>query len=914
VFHRETLAFLAVNLAAVERYGYSREEFLGMTLRDIRPPEEVPALLAALERPVGRPEKPCAWKHRRKDGSLVDVEITACDVEFAGFPGRLVLAQDVTDRLRVEEALRESEERFRQVTETIPEAFWVSETGTNRLIYISPAYERIWGRPAGELYRNPESWLEGIHPDDRETVRLTAERIRRGAEIRDLEYRVVRPDGSIRWILDSAFPVRGATGEVRRYVGLARDVTESKQVQLDLERTLELVRLVESVAVAANESATLEEALQAALDAVCDLTKWPVGHAYIRSRDEADVLTSGPWHLDEPDRYVAFREISDRTRFTAGVGLPGRVLAAGKPAWIPDVLDDSNFPRAHAAVDIGVRGGFAFPVVVESDVEAVLEFFSPRIAEPDENLLRVLAQVGNQIGVVLERKRWEEALRNIAEGISAKTGEPFFESLVTYLAKVLRAEYAFVAEITGESPERMSTVAFCARGELAPNFEYLLEGTPCADVVRDRIWCHPRGVREAYPNVRMLDEMNAEGYLGTALYDSAGRPLGLLAVLTTTPLRSPRKAESMVRIFAARAAAELERRRAEKARQESQERYEIVARATNDAVWDWDLLTNRLRWNEMVYTLFGYPPGAVGPDLDWWSDRLHPAERDRVLAGLEEAVQGDASAWSDEYRFQRADGSYAHVLDRGYIIRDETGKGVRMIGSMQDISPHKQAEESLRHLSARLLRIQDEERRRIARELHDSTAQSLAALSMHLELLRKNAPRLAPTARRHLREGVELATQCSRELRTLSYLLHPPLLDEAGLALVVRWYADGFARRSGTKVDLKISERLGRLPAEVEMTLFRIVQESLSNIHRHSGSRTATIRLSRRKQRVTLEVKDRGRGIPSESLHEGRDLQSLGVGIAGMRERVRQLGGELQILSARGGTTVRVDLPLPGAA
>jgi signal transduction histidine kinase len=232
----------------------------------------------------------------------------------------------------------------------------------------------------------------------------------------------------------------------------------------------------------------------------------------------------------------------------------------------------------------------------------------------------------------------------------------------------------------------------------------------------------------------------------------------------------------------------------------------------------------------------------------------------------------------------------------------------------EEIGERQQMEASLRELSNRLLRIQDEERRRLARELHDSTAQNLAALSMNLAVAGREKGSLDERSRLALEESEALAERCSREIRSLSYLLHPPLLEEVGLLAALRWCADGFSQRSGIRVDLALPPHFNRLPLDIENALFRIVQECLTNIQRHSGSETAWIRLARLGEGVVLEVRDEGRGIPAEILDRRGGVKSLGVGLLGMRERVQQLGGKLAVESGEGGARVRVEIPVPGGA
>jgi signal transduction histidine kinase len=226
--------------------------------------------------------------------------------------------------------------------------------------------------------------------------------------------------------------------------------------------------------------------------------------------------------------------------------------------------------------------------------------------------------------------------------------------------------------------------------------------------------------------------------------------------------------------------------------------------------------------------------------------------------------------------------------------------------NVHDIDALKNAEAKLGSVTARLLQVQDEERRRIARALHDQTAQNLAAVSINLQLIH-DANVLALPSRARLAESRELVDCCLREIRTLSYLLHPPLLDELGLLAAIRWYADGFATRSGIAVSLRVPQYLGRVSPEIETALFRIVQESLTNIHRHSGSPSVAIALERAAGELRLEVRDRGRGMPELSRY---GLAPVGVGIAGMSERVRQLGGRFEVISRDTGTVVRAALPV----
>jgi signal transduction histidine kinase len=226
----------------------------------------------------------------------------------------------------------------------------------------------------------------------------------------------------------------------------------------------------------------------------------------------------------------------------------------------------------------------------------------------------------------------------------------------------------------------------------------------------------------------------------------------------------------------------------------------------------------------------------------------------------------------------------------------------------EEMQVRAEAEESRRKLSARMLNIQDEERRRIARELHDSMGQTLAALKMTVSPLASAAPAGSQTSKR-LEDAIALMDQAIRETRTVSHLLHPPMLDELGFASAASWYVTGFAQRSGIEINLEMAEEQ-RFPEATELTLFRVLQESLTNILRHSGSKKADVRLEISGQELILTIRDYGKGIAPERLEKFRNTGSdVGVGLGGMRERVRDLGGNLELLNNGAGSTVKVTLP-----
>jgi PAS domain S-box-containing protein len=319
----------------------------------------------------------------------------------------------------------------------------------------------------------------------------------------------------------------------------------------------------------------------------------------------------------------------------------------------------------------------------------------------------------------------------------------------------------------------------------------------------------------------------------------------------------------------------------------------------NDAIFVRTAADKISYWNEGAERLYGWASGEV------LGRTTHEVLRTEFPVPLSEILQTDR--WEGELRHTTKYGFQITVASRWTTLRDHNGKSVGWLEINTDITARKRAEEAARSLSGRILTLQDDERRRIARGLHDSLGQYLAALKMNLDVFQTSNDNKATLAS----DCSEIVDKCLTETRTISHLLHPPLLDEAGFGSAARWYVDGFSQRSGIKVNLNLPPKLGRMHRDVEVALFRAVQEGLTNVHRHSGCSAVDVALSLNVKHLRLEIKDDGRGIPQRrlrSLIEG--AAEAGVGLAGMRERMREIGGSLEIRSDRAGTTVVVSIPV----
>jgi PAS domain S-box-containing protein len=327
--------------------------------------------------------------------------------------------------------------------------------------------------------------------------------------------------------------------------------------------------------------------------------------------------------------------------------------------------------------------------------------------------------------------------------------------------------------------------------------------------------------------------------------------------------------------------------------------------------WEAELQSLDVIWSEQTHRIFETDPSRFHPTRPKFREFIHPEDRAKVDAAFLASLD-KRSPSTVEYRAVMSDGRVKILEERWQAFHDETGKPIRVAGICREITERVRAVEELRRLSGQFLRLHDEERRRIARDLHDSTGQNLVALATMLGQLRPAIPLGNRKSRRLLSECQALADQCIREIRTLSYVLHPPVLDQAGLDDAIRDYVKGFTNRSGIQVELQLSPRVGRLARDIELAVFRVVQESLANIQRHSGSQQAKIRIDRDSD-LRLEISDRGRGV-SGHVQEGKEEPrfEFGVGIPSMQERVKLFGGRFDFESSSHGTIVRVTIPLGG--
>jgi PAS domain S-box-containing protein len=334
-----------------------------------------------------------------------------------------------------------------------------------------------------------------------------------------------------------------------------------------------------------------------------------------------------------------------------------------------------------------------------------------------------------------------------------------------------------------------------------------------------------------------------------------------------------------------------------------------IVSSSDDAIISKNLDGVILSWNVGAERLFGYTAEeAVGRPITL----IIPADRlDEEGTILERLRKGELVDHFETVR-KRKDGALVNISLTISPVKDDLGRVIGASKIARDITERKEADEArqVADIASKLLQVQDDERRRIARELHDGVGQLLAAIGMNVSQVLREKERLSDRAARCVAENMSLIDQASSEVRTVSYLLHPPMLDEMGLSSALALFVEGLSQRSKVTVTLQVAPDLGRLPQEHELILFRVVQECLTNIHRHSGSSTANVKLSRTAKEIRLEVEDSGKGMDQATTAKIASGVSVGVGMRGMQERVKSIRGRMIVLSNPTGTSIVVTLPI----
>jgi PAS domain S-box-containing protein len=780
-----------------------------------------------------------AWT--RRDGSVLCIResaraIRSQDGKITHYDG---IVEDITERKRAEEALRESRSTLNLVLDTVPQSiFWKDlegrYLGCNRVFAVAAGLDdpaRIVGKTDFDLPW-PREEAEAYRTDDRAVIEENR------AKLHTIEPRH-RADGTRLLIDTSKLPLYDGQGRPFALLGVSEDITERNRTETRLKESEEKFRKAFMTGADAFYVATLNEGL---LVEVNDSFQELYGYR----REEVIGKTSSQLGL--------CADPLDRSRVVSEVNAKGYVK--------------------NMELQARRKGGEIFTVLMSINILSLG-------GEP--HILGVLRDI-------TEQRRTEAALRASEAGWRA-----LFASSPAGMV-VLGSELRYVqinqtlAEMNGATIEAHIGKTI---GEIVPRLTPTLE-----PIVRFVL-----ATGEMVPNIELSSEM-------------AGQP-GILRhwVASFFPIAEPAGSIASVGAIVVEIT---DRKRAEEAVRASEERFRRAINAAEAGLWEWDILTDQTfyspRWCEIVGYSFDDP--ELPHTYNSWASRIHPDDYDRVMSDLNNHLE-KGTKYDVDYRHLHRSGEYRWQNSRGQKFLDERGKPIKMVGCISDITERRRAEQTLqasikqlRSLAKHLQKVREEERKDLAREIHDELGQALTGLKMDLAWLRRNLPQAAEQDRRFLIEKldslVRLTDQPIAEVHRLATQLRPPLLDDLGLEAAMEWQVSDFQRRTGINCEF-VSTLEGLKPDPDRSTaFFRILQEALTNVVRHTQATQIKVRLGKGDGAFLMEVEDNGGGITKNATHDSKSL-----GLIGMRERALAFDGEVTFSGQRGkGTTIKVLIPI----
>jgi PAS domain S-box-containing protein len=566
-------------------------------------------------------------------------------------------------------------------------------------------------------------------------------------------------------------------------------------------------------------------------------------------------------------------------------------------------------------------------ILTRTGEERLIAWHNTLLTDGDDKIVGTLSS-GEDI---TERRRTEEVVSAIAQGTSATVGKAFFQPLVRCLAETLGMDYAFVGEVADTNARRVLTCARYSKGGFLENVEYDLADTPCANVVGKRLCCYPSGVQARFPRDRILGDIGAEGYIGTPLFDSTGRALGLLVVMDQAPIANPNFAESVLQIFAARAAAELERTRAEAALGESTERLKFAHRAARMGTWEWDIVGNRIIRSEDATLQLGITPDRRGDTFEGFLDLVRPEDREHLERTIHTCLENkDCDDYSAEYRVVSPEGSIRWIAEHGQVYRDETRKPIRLAGISMDITARKQAEEQGRKHQTELAHVarvstMGEMASGLAHELNQPLTAVVNSAQSALNRLRSDTG-----VRQDVLEAIELASaqalRAAEIIRRLADFVqkHEPRRSSCNFNDAVREVVNLMAhevRDQGVRIRLELAVDLPLVRADniqIQQVILNLVRNGIEAMSEMpAGQRLLQIQTSVVGDAVEVAVRDRGSGLTPETRERlftpfyTTKPHGMGMGLSISRSIIDAHGGRLWTTSNPDlGTAFHFTLPI----
>ncbi|MCY7422533.1 MAG: PAS domain S-box protein [Chitinophagaceae bacterium] len=1007
IYDVATLLFLEVNETAIHNYGYSKKEFLTMTLRDIRPPSEVTRLMEKQQSQyIQNAINKGIWKHVKKNGDVIDVHITAHLLDLGGRQAKLVLAEDITEKIKTEESLIRSNERYNYASKATFDAIWDWDFTTNKM-YWGEGFKMLFGYDIPSKNADISSWSDHIHPDEKERVQASMLRaINNGANSWTDEYKYIKADGTLAYVIDRGIIIRDHEGKATRMIGAMQDITIRKSNEQQLQKiNLQLLRqqkereLTASILRSLSEKELLNDALEDILRKLTIFFNFEIGEIWFLNLDKKRLELRQKWYAS---KYVElfYKIHSDVTYKFKEAGILGKSWNENEIIFINDLQNYESFQRKQGAIDAGLTKSLGVPIIFKGETIALFSFFGKKEIVEKEKVKLYFESLSLQLGINIQRKKTEEELNQffyLSPDILAIIGfdgyfkkiNPAFTNILGYdkvTLEKLKLNDLMHPDDVGITNERLielkkgKTVHFENR-LLSKDETYKWLSWATAPLVEEElIYATAKDVTDKKnldEKLNRILESISDGFLTvdkdfTILYwnlqaekllrvkreDVIGKKIYTVfqgkvpdnffneyieAFKNNTPVHFeefvPRyntwfevnayPYEGILSVFFKDVT---ERKKSEEVVRISSERYEVLAKATKDAIYDWNLVTNRVTWNEGIKTIFNDTDLKEYNDTRWWNEKIHPDDRTRVLDKINNHIKSHQSNWEEEYRFRCKNGNYKYIYDRGFTIYNNEDQPIRMIGSMQDLTETKSNELILKELNESLekrasqLATSNAELESFAYVASHDLQEPLRMVSSFLQLIeRRYKDKLDQKAHEYIRFAVDGAERMK------------------GLILDLLEYSRVNSRKEQKEMvdlnevasNLKITYKevvetaegildLGELPMVLgnKIQLMQLFQNLVSNALKYKSNQPPVIKITveQIEDYYKFAVKDNGIGIEErffnkiftifQRLHNKNEYSGTGIGLAICKKIIEIHAGNIWVESTPGhGSTFYFTLP-----
>lgn len=819
IYNLSTLQFIEVNEAAIEHYGYTKEEFLAMSIKDIRSAEEQQKFLNfqtanSLRDFVHKGN----WKHIKKNGEVIDVQITAHPMEYQGVKAKLVLADDITEQIRAEEKLIKSNERYDYASKATFDAIWDWDLKTNHR-YWGEGFKILFGYETESQPGNISVWSDHIHPDERERVTKGVYTALNNKETNWAdEYKYIKADGTYAYVTDRGIIIRDENGEAIRMIGAMQDSTIRKVNEQQLQKiNLLLLRqqkereLTASILRSLSEKELLNDALEDILRKLTLFYQFEIGEVWVLNMDRKRIELRQKWYASKP--MAEFYDIHHDVTFKARENTQlGKEWNENDIIFIEDLPNYESFVRKEGVIKLGLTKSLGVPIIFKGQTIALFSFFGKKDFGDKEKMKLYFEALSLQLGIDIQRKKTEEELNKFF------VLSPDLLSIIGFDGSFKKINAAF-SQILGFTPEEIMKMNFqhlvhpdditiikeqfrqLEKGNTIHYFEnryrtrdgnYRWLAWASAPHEEERVvYATAKDItdkKESDSKINRILESISDGFFtvdkdGILLYwnqraekilnlqrhDVLGKKIfeifkGIApkkfftenrdALDNNLPIHfeefvpgyntwfevNAYPYEGILSVFFRDVT---ERKKSEEIIRVSNERYEVLAKATKDAIWDWNLLTNEVSWNEGLKTHFMYNNFMEHTSLEWGLDKVHPNDRERVSEKFTKHMENRETNWESEFRFRCADGTYKYIYERAFTLYDNKNTAIRMIGSMQDLTEIKANESALKELNLSLekraaqLAASNAELERFAYVASHDLQEPLRMVSSFLQLIEK---------------------------------------------------------------------------------------------------------------------------------------------------------------------------------